>query len=99
MATNTRSVDSVYEEIAELTGRRGELERERFLFIKAIRALRAVLDDSAVMAMREHETSDEIQAAIERLEGWKNELWTDIARVDAGVQKLTDLAQNGAFNA
>lgn len=98
MSSNTRSLDSVYEEIAGLTGNRAELERERFLFIKAIRALKAVLDDSAIMGPMNESASDEIQAAIERLEGWKNELWTAIERTDAGIQKLTDLAQNGAFN-
>lgn len=95
---STRTLDSVYEEIAGLTGNRAELERERFLFIKAIRTLKAVLEDSAIMGPRGEESSAEIQAAIEALEGWKKELWTEIEAADRGIQKLTDLAQNGAFN-
>lgn len=96
---STRSPDSVYEEIAGLTGNRAELERERFLFVKAIRALKAVLDDSAIVGPMEQSSSDEIQAAIDKLEGWKHELWAAIEKTDHDIQRLTDLVQNGAFNA
>lgn len=93
-----RSVDSVYEEIAALTGNRAELERERFLFIKAIRALKALIDDSAIILLIEKDRADEIKIAIDKLEGWKGELWINIEKTDRSIQRLTDLVQNGAYN-
>lgn len=95
---STRTLDSVYEEIAGLTGNRAELERERFMIIKAIRALKALRDDGPISAELGTDAVAEFDTAIEKLEAVKSNLWTVIERTDGGIQRLTDLVQNGAFN-
>lgn len=97
-AISKRSVDSVYEEIAGLTGNRAEMERQRFMLIKAIRTLKAIRDDSALSHQFEPEGCAEIDMAIEKLEAIKKDLWTIIESTDSGIQRLTDLVQNGAYN-
>lgn len=98
MSSNTRSLDSVYEEIAGLTGNRAELERERFLIVKAIRSLKAILDDNPLSFEFGTAAIAEFDMAIEKLEAVKSGLWTVIEKTDHDIQRLTDLAQNGAFN-
>lgn len=98
MSTNQRSADSVYGEIAGLTGNRAELERERFMLIKAIRAMRALRDDSAMQCEMPDDVAAEFDAAIERLTAIKGKIWTAIEKTDRDIQRLTDLVQNGAFN-
>lgn len=98
MPTPQRSADSVYDEIAGLTGNRAELERQRYEFVKAIRAMKALLDDSAVAPIM---TSAEIEAfavTIGNLERMKGCLWSEIEDTDRAIQRLTDLVQNGAYN-
>jgi len=95
---STRSLDSVYEEIAGLTGNRAELERQRFVLIKAIRAIGAVLTDSAIALTDADPLRKVLEDAAVALTARKSLLWLDIQASDAGIQKLTDLAQNGAFN-
>lgn len=95
---SSRTLDSVYDEIAGLTGNRAELERERFMIVKAIRALKALRDDGPMSAELGADAIAEFDAAIEKLEAVKTNLWTVIERTDGGIQRLTDLAQNGAFN-
>ncbi len=93
-----RSLDSVYEEIAGLTGNRAELERQRFEFVKAIRGLRVLMADSAVSPVMTAEEAAHFDRAILMLERMKGCLWSEIEDTDRGIQRLTDLAQNGAFN-
>lgn len=93
-----RSIDSVYDEIAGLTGNRAELERERYLLIKAIRALRAIQQDSAAIFAFTPEAIQVFDMAIVQLETVKTELWATIERTDGGIARLTELVQNGAFN-
>lgn len=95
---STRTLDSVYGEIAGLTGNRAELERERFMLVKAIRSLKALQDDNPVSAFIGEATFNEITGLISQLEIKKALVWDDILHTDAGIQRLTDLAQNGAFN-
>lgn len=98
MPTTQRSLDSVYEEIAGLTGNRAELERQRYLLVKAIRAIGAILTDSAIVFTDADPLRKELENASVALTARKALLWIDISNTDAGIQKLTDLAQNGAFN-
>ena len=99
MATHVRTLDSVYEEIAGLTGNRAELERQRFAIVKAQRAIRALLEDGALGYTEDNPMTAVLLAANDECSARKAILWSDIERTDAGIQRLTDLAQNGAFNA
>lgn len=96
---STRTLDSVYDEIAGLTGNRAELERERYLIVKAIRALKSIRDDDPLTHEFGSDAISEFDIAINKLEAVKSGLWTVIEKTDRDIQRLTDLAQNGAFNA
>jgi len=96
--TSKRSADSVYDEIEGLTGNRAELERERFAYIKALRSLKALRDDSAIWDIAPDDFKLNILAAIDGITAAKNALWDTIEHTDAGISRLMDLVQNGAFN-
>lgn len=98
MPNSQRSVESVYEEIAGLTGNRAELDRQRYMLVKAIRALKAIAADAPTANGIGADAIAEFDIAIATLESKKAELWVIIERTDAGIQRLTDLVQNGAYN-
>lgn len=98
MPTNERSADSAYEEIAGLTGNRAELERQRYALIKAIRALKNVIEDTAIIFNEADPLARELADAVIALDARKSLLWMDIEKTDAGISRLTDLVQNGAYN-
>jgi len=99
MTTKTRSVDSVYAEIAELTGKRGELERQRFLLIKAVRAIRAARWDVAWAGDECEQFRHDMGRTEDMLLERKSALWSAIQPLDNEIDRLTQLVQNGAFNA
>lgn len=99
MSTPSRSLDSVYDEIAGLTGNRAELERQRYLLVKALRAVQAVLADSAICLMDADPLRRDLEDTCIALQARKSLLWIDIEKTDASISKLTDLTQNGAYDA
>ena len=98
MSAQSRSIDSVYEEIASLTGNRTELERQRFILVRAIRALRVVIYDKATIAGFVEPDITFLETAVVKLENQKTALWLVIEQTDCGIQRLTDLVQNGTFD-
>ena len=95
---STMSEAAAYERIAELTGRRETLERQRFLLVKAIRALKDI------KAMEGHDTDGDygdfswIDGALHELDIAKSRTWDDIIPISGEIDRLTQLAQNGAFS-
>jgi len=92
------SEGQAYERIAVLNGERQTLEHNRYLIVKAIREMRNLIDDGYVWGEEETALRTNLSTAIDILTVKKSQIWDRIIPIDLEIDRLTQLAQNGAFS-
>jgi len=92
------SEEQAYQRIAVLTSQRSFLEVRRIGMVKAIRALKVLIDEGLLPGGSENPAYRSVTETIAALNVERVEMWQAITALASEIDRLTRLAQDGAFS-